>query len=130
MSVTRPSASALPAMSPSGRQSGEAAADEQQRGGLRNRRGWCNAKYRCAAARHRAGNIGNGQRVRTGSKSHDEPTVERVSERAADVVPTVSAVGRGGRKTQRHEVIEQLERIARDKEVETVDVFMAASRDR
>src|SRR5688572_28779968 len=118
MSVTSASGFVPPASTDCGRQSGQSAAQKQEGSRLWHRRGWSNAEDRGAAACSRAGDIPDGERVCAGPELHEQPAVARIGERAADVVPALAITCRERRDTQRDEVVEQFERVARDKQIE------------
>src|SRR5688500_18757344 len=122
MSVTRACGFPLPARSDSGGQSGgEGAAHKKQRRRLRHCGGWSDAKDRCAAARTSAGEISDRQGVRTGTDVHQQTAVGKVAERTPDVVSALAVVRWKRRHTDRDEVVEQFERVARQKQIENRD---------
>ena len=103
----------------SGRQScREAAAQKQQGGGFGDSCRWTNTEDGGSAAGISTGDVVDGQRVCAGTEFDHEPTIRRISKRTADVVETIAVVCGQGGQTHRHEVVEQLERVARQEEVE------------
>src|SRR5687767_8182252 len=118
MSVTSASGFVPPASTDCGRQSRQSAAQKQEGSRLWHRGGWSNAEDRGAAACSRPGDIPDGERVCGGPGLHAQPAVGRIGERAADVVPALAIPCRERRDTQRYEVVEQFEGVARDKQIE------------